>query len=60
MNRWLDEDELNQMGYMTDIQFLEDIKQEDFANSSTKFNKMSYVSLEEEPDNYGLTPFGFK
>jgi hypothetical protein len=48
------------MGYMTDIQFLEDIKQEDFANSSTKFNKMSYVSLEEEPDNYGLTPFGFK
>lgn len=45
---------------MTDIQFLEDIKQEDFANSSTKFNKMSYVSLEEEPDNYGLTPFGFK
>lgn len=59
MNRRLDEEELNQIGYITSIDFLHQITRDDFLNSSTKFNKMSYVSIEEDETNYGLTPFGF-
>jgi len=47
------------MGYITQNQFLHEITKEDFSNSATKLNKISYVGTESDPENYGITPFGF-
>ena len=59
MNRRLDEEELNQLGYITENEFLHSITKDDFAKTATKLGRISYVDTEQDADNYGLTPFGF-
>ena len=59
MNRRLDEEELNQLGYITQTQFLHELTKEDFSATSSKLSKISYVDLSQDADNYGVTPFGF-
>jgi len=45
MNRRLDEEELNQLGYITQTQFLHELTKEDFSATSSKLSKISYVDL---------------
>jgi hypothetical protein len=59
MNRRLDEDELSQLGFITQNEFLHGITVDDFSASSAKFKGMAYVSKDDDPNNYGLTPYGF-
>jgi len=59
MNRRLDEEELNQLGFITQNELLHSLTKEDFSATSSKLSKISYVDLTQDADNYGVTPFGF-